>query len=198
VSSSTLDPSPVPQSSRRIPGEPGVWVFLICEMVVFTALFGVIAFNGSINRQMFADAQQVLNAPLGLVNTCVLIGGSVLVVRAIAEVQAGRHPGAAHLMTAAMACGVVFAAIKGIEYVSVIQHGMWIHTNVFWLLFFVVTGAHLLHVVVGVTVLGLARRTVANGLPGPHDSDLLFSAACYWHLVDLLWLVLFPLFYLVN
>lgn len=182
----------------RIPGEPGVWVFLICEMAVFTALFGVIAFNGHANRMIFADAQQVLSAPLGLINTCVLIGGSVLVMRAIGDVQQGRYSTAARILTAAMACGALFAVIKGIEYASVLHHGMWIHTNVFWLLFFAVTGAHLLHVLVGVTVLGLARRSVARGLPGSRDRDLFLSAACYWHLVDLLWLVLFPLFYLVN
>ncbi len=182
----------------RIPGEPGVWVFLVCEMVVFTALFGVIASSGRANRQLFADAQQVLNAPVGLINTCVLIGGSVLVMRAIADVQAARYSKAVRLMSAAMACGVTFAVIKGIEYASVLHHGMWIHTNVFWLLFFAVTGAHLLHVLVGVTVLGLARRAAGNGLPGSRDRDLFLSAACYWHLVDLLWLVLFPLFYLVN
>jgi nitric oxide reductase NorE protein len=148
------------QRPLQIPGEPGVWVFLICEMVVFTALFGVIAFNGSVNRQIFADAQHALITPLGMINTCVLIGGSVVVMLAIADVQAGRHSKAARLMAAAMACGVVFAVIKGIEYATVIHHGMWIHTNVFWLLFFVVTGAHLLHVLVGVTVLGLARRAM--------------------------------------
>ena len=186
------------QLPLQIPGEPGVWVFLICEMAVFTALFGVIAFNGSVNRQIFADAQHALITPLGMINTCVLIGGSVVVMLAIADVQAGRHSKAARLMAAAMACGVVFAVIKGIEYATVIHHGMWIHTNVFWLLFFVVTGAHLLHVLVGVTVLGLARRAVGNGLPGSRDHDLFLSAACYWHLVDLLWLVLFPLFYLAN
>ncbi|MBI3216212.1 MAG: cytochrome c oxidase subunit 3 [Mycobacterium sp.] len=167
-------------------------------MAVFTALFGVIAFNGHANRMIFADAQQVLSAPLGLINTCVLIGGSVLVMRAIGDVQQGRYSTAARILTAAMACGALFAVIKGIEYASVLHHGMWIHTNVFWLLFFAVTGAHLLHVLVGVTVLGLARRSVARGLPGSRDRDLFLSAACYWHLVDLLWLVLFPLFYLVN
>lgn len=182
----------------RIPGEPGVWVFLICEMAVFTALFGVIAYTASHSRTTFASAQQVLSAPLGLINTCVLIAGSVLVMRAIADVQAGRYSQAVRLMSAAMACGVTFAVIKGIEYASVLHHGMWIHTNIFWLLFFAVTGAHLLHVFVGVTVLGLARRSVARGLPGSRDRDLFLSAACYWHLVDLLWLVLFPLFYLVN
>ena len=139
----------------RLPGEPGVWVFLVCEMAVFSALFGVIAFNASHSRATFASAQQVLNAPLGLINTCVLIGGSVLVMRAIANVQEGRNSKAARLMTAAMVCGATFAVIKAIEYASVLHHGMWIHTDVFWLLFFVVTGAHLLHVLVGVTVLGL-------------------------------------------
>lgn len=83
------------QRRSQIPGEPGVWVFIICEMVVFTALFGVVAFNGIVNRQMFADAQQILNQPLGLVNTCVLIAGSVLAVLAIAAVQCGQHPKAA-------------------------------------------------------------------------------------------------------
>jgi nitric oxide reductase NorE protein len=197
MTSSVSDRSAVSRADR-IPGEPGVWVLLICEMTVFTALFAVIAFNASHNRAIFASAQQVLNPPLGLINTCVLIGGSVLVMRAIAHVQAGRYTKAARLMTAAMTCGATFAVIKGIEYASVLHQGMWIHTNVFWLLFFVVTGAHLLHVLVGVTVLGLARRAAGNGLPGSRDRDLFLSAACYWHLVDLLWLVLFPLFYLVN
>jgi nitric oxide reductase NorE protein len=186
------------QRSGQIPGEPGVWVFLLCEMAVFTALFGVIAFNGIAHRQTFADAQQLLNKPLGLINTCVLIVGSVLVVSAIGATQRRNHHHAARLMAVAMACGGAFAAIKGTEYAMVMHHGMWIHTNVFWMLFFAVTGAHLVHVMVGVVVLGLGRRRVTVGLPGPRDHDLFVSATCYWHLVDLLWLVLFPLFYLVN
>jgi nitric oxide reductase NorE protein len=102
------------------------------------------------------------------------------------------------LLAIAMTCGVVFAATKVIEYTTALDHGMWIHTNSYWMLFFAITGAHLLHVFVGMTVLGLARRRVASGLPGPHDRDLFVSATCYWHMVDLLWLVLFPLFYLVS
>jgi nitric oxide reductase NorE protein len=78
------------------------------------------------------------------------------------------------------------------------HHGAWIHTNVFWMLFFAVTGAHLIHVFVGTAVLGLIRPRTARGLLGARDNDLFVSATCYWHMVDLLWLVLFPLFYLVN
>lgn len=117
---------------------------------------------------------------------------------AVAAVNESRYPAASRLIAAAMACGVVFAVIKAVEYGLVLSHGAWIHTNAFWMLFFAITGAHLLHVFVGVSVLGLARRRVIAGLHGAQDRDLFVSATCYWHLVDLLWLVLFPLFYLVN
>jgi nitric oxide reductase NorE protein len=97
-----------------------------------------------------------------------------------------------------MACGGLFVVVKASEYALVMQHGAWIHANVYWMMFFAVTGAHLLHVLVGTTVLGLIRPLTAAGLSGSRDRDLFVSATCYWHMVDLLWLVIFPIFYLVN
>ena len=188
--------------SRRqpnsVPGETGVWVFILTEMSIFTTLFGVIVWNRAHNPDMFAQGQSNLNQPLGLTNTVVLIAGSVLVVLAIAAAQSDRYRQAAQYLAAAMACGALFVLIKGTEYALAVNHGMWIHTNVFWMLFFVVTGAHLLHVLVGATALGLIRPRVSSGLTGVRDRELFTSATCYWHMVDLLWLVLFPLFYLVN
>lgn len=181
-----------------VPGEPGVWVALIAEMATFTALFGVIVWSRASNPRIFSEGQAVLSQPLGLFNTIVLIVGSVLVVNAITAVQTGQQQQASRSLGAAMLCGAVFAGVKALEYHHVVQHGAFIHTNAYWMLFFAVTGAHLLHVFVGVSVLGLIRRRVELGLPGPRDRDLFMSATCYWHMVDLLWLVLFPLFYLVN
>lgn len=186
-----------PQRST-VPGEPGVWVALIAEMATFTALFGVIVWSRASNPRIFSEGQAVLSQPLGLFNTIVLIVGSVLVVNAITAVQTGQQQQASRSLGAAMLCGAVFAGVKALEYHHVVQHGAFIHTNAYWMLFFAVTGAHLLHVFVGVSVLGLIRRRVKLGLPGPRDRDLFMSATCYWHMVDLLWLVLFPLFYLVN
>lgn len=192
-------PTVAPQrSAPRVPGEPGVWVFILVEMAIFTALFGVIVWSRASNSRIFAEGQAVLSQPLGLFNTIVLIAGSVLVVNAITAVQTGQTQQASRSLGAAMACGAVFAAVKAVEYHRVVHHGAFIHTNAYWMFFFTVTGAHLLHVFVGVSVLGLIRRRVRLGLPGRRDRELFMSATCYWHMVDLLWLVLFPLFYLVN
>lgn len=167
-------------------------------MLVFSALFGTISWYGRENRGVFQKAQALLTQPLGLLNTVVLIVGSALVVAAVGAVEQSRYRTAANLLRAAMGCGAMFGLVKAVEYGLVVHHGAWIHTNAFWMLFFAVTGAHLLHVVVGTTVLGIARCRVATGLTGPRDRELFVSATCYWHLVDLLWLVLFALFYLVN
>jgi nitric oxide reductase NorE protein len=193
-------PPPVRQERppKQIPGEAGVWVFILTEMSVFTALFGSIVWGRGHNPGVFAEGQSLLNQPLGLCNTVVLIVGSVLVVQSIDASHREEQRQASRLLAAAMACGALFAVIKAVEYGLAIHHGIWIHTNTFWMLFFAVTGAHLLHVLVGATALGLVRRRVQAGLPGPRDRELFISATCYWHMVDLLWLVLFPLFYLVN
>lgn len=186
------------ERAERIPGEPGVWVLIVCEMVVFAVLFVVIVWNRGHDPGLFATSQRLLSQPLGLTNTVVLIGGSVLVMLVLAAASQAQYRRASQFLVAAVACGTVFVIVKAVEYGLVIHHGMSFHSNVFWMLFFAITGAHLLHVVIGATVLVLIRRRVASGLPGPRDDDWLVSATCYWHLVDLLWLVLFPLFYLVN
>jgi nitric oxide reductase NorE protein len=167
-------------------------------MIVFTVLFAVIAYYGTHHRDLFAAGQALLIKPLGLLNTCVLILGSLLVVLAVDAARASQHRKSGQLLAGAMTCGATFAAVKAIEYITALEHGKWIHTNAFWMLFFAITGAHLLHVFVGITVLGLARKATFAGLARPRDTELLVSATCYWHMVDLLWLVIFPLFYLVN
>jgi nitric oxide reductase NorE protein len=128
----------------------------------------------------------------------VLLGGSILVVLATRAVAEARHGAASRLLAGAAACGLTFAAVKAVEYSTLLSDGTSLHSNDFSMLFFAVTGAHLLHVLVGTGALALLRRRVALGLPGPRDHALFESGACYWHMVDLLWLILFPLFYLVN
>ena len=78
-------------AARRVPGETGVWVFIVTEMAIFTALFGVIVWNRAHNPGMFAEGQATLNQPMGLINTVMLIIGSVLVVLAIDSAQSDRY-----------------------------------------------------------------------------------------------------------
>jgi nitric oxide reductase NorE protein len=179
-------------------GEPGVWVFLVAEMIVFSVLFAVIGFNRIGKTETFAAGQSLLSQPLALINTCVPIIGSALVVLALSAAHHRQNRSAARLLSWAMGCGGAFAIIKITEYTRLFNHGMWIDTDIYWTLFFVITGAHLLHVLVAVTVLGLARKRVVKGLSSRRESELCVSATCYWHMVDILWLILFALFYLVN
>lgn len=188
----------VKPSDPTTPGEPGVWIFILTEMAIFTALFGVILWYRAQDPQMFRDGQALLSQPLGLINTAVLIIGSVVVVLAIDAVNNDHYRQASRWLILAMTLGFGFMTIKGIEYLSVMGHGAWIHTNEYWMAFFAITGAHMVHVLVGTMTLGLMLRRTTAGLTGPRDRALFVSATCYWHLVDMLWLVLFPLFYLVN
>lgn len=185
-------------TSGRIPGEAGAWVFIIGDMFIFTALFGVIMYYRSQHLELFAESQQELNQAFGLINTLVLLTGSILVVRASAAFTAARRLVASRLLGAAIACGLCFVAIKSLEYGSLIQDGWWIHSNEFFMLFFVITGAHLLHLLLGIGALLLLRKQVRRDASTRRNLALFESGACYWHLVDLLWLMLFPMFYMVN
>ncbi|BBU21262.1 cytochrome c oxidase subunit 3 [Mycobacterium xenopi] len=185
-------------SPPRIPGEPDAWVFIIGEMIIFTALFGLIGYNRGKNPGLFAAGQRELAQGLGLTNTIVLLTGSILVVLATQAVADRRFDTASPLIASVIGCGLTFASVKAIEYWSLFHDGITIHTNRFWMLFFVITGAHLVHVAVASAGLVLLRSRVRLGLPGPREPALFESGACYWHMVDLIWLILFPLFYLVN
>jgi len=180
------------------PGEPGAWVFIVGDMAIFTALFAAILYYRGEHPDMFAAGQATLSQELGTLNTVILLLGSILVVLATRASAAARNDAAARLVAAGASCGLLFAAVKGLEYGRVLNEGHSMHTNDFFMLFFVVTGAHLLHVLLGTTALAAMRRRVAAGLPGIRDRTIFETSACYWHLVDLLWLIIFPLFYLVN
>lgn len=190
--------SPPASSRGRIPGEPGAWAFILGDMAIFSMFFGVIVYYGATQPEMFAASQKALSQELGLLNTIVLLAGSLFVVHATRAVATGRLTRADRLLGAAVACGALFTLIKAVEYAGKVQDDLVPRTNDFFLVFYCFTAVHLLHVLLGVACLAVLRRRVRIGLPGPRDHELLESGACYWHMVDLLWLVLFPLLYVVS
>lgn len=195
----TTERPTAPEAPRqRVPGDPSFWFFLVGDMAFFSLLFGVVLYYRGDHPEVFAAGQELLHQPYGLLNTIVLLTGSILVVRATQAVAARRLEVAQRLMGAAAASGVLFMAVKAAEYLSLLGDDATLHTDEFFMVFYAVTGAHLLHVVVATGALLWLRRRVRLGMPGARDGEYFESGACYWHMVDLLWLVLFPLFYLVN
>ena len=189
--------SRVPQ--RHVPGEPGIWVLLFGDMLVFTVLFAVYLHRRGAAPALFAESQGALNRALGATNTLVLLTSSILVVFAT---HALRRPElrylARRLTLVGALVGACFVAIKAFEYHEKIEAGITPSTNEFFMYYFVLTGLHLAHVIIGLIVLTVLSTLAAK--PEPTKTHIAFfeGGACFWHMVDLLWIVIFPLIFLVR
>ncbi|WP_019875136.1 cytochrome c oxidase subunit 3 [Sporichthya polymorpha] len=175
-----------------IPGEPGLWLFMFADMLLFAALFGIVIYVRDDQPAMFAESQATLNQTLGLINTLLLLTGSLFVAMAVH----GNRTGAGRpdrLVLGAIGCGFGFLAIKALEWGSSIADGHTVSTNDFFQAYYMLTGIHLAHVTIGLGLLFAMWREL--GRPQPRRG-FLEGSGCYWHLVDLLWVVLFPLIYL--
>ena len=184
---------------RYLPAEPGLWVFILGDMAFFSLFFGLAMWCRAQDPTLYAQSQQLLHVNLAVVNTLVLLTGSFLVARALNTLRRGGRPVA--LVVATMACAIVFASIKIFEYVDLVGNGYTPSSGDFFMYYFVFTGIHLLHLAIGLGML-TALLVIAIGVgrkrPTRGRRKLAESAAVFWHMVDLLWLVLFPLFYVVH
>lgn len=182
---------------QRIPGELGIWLLVFGEMLEFSLFFGVLLHGRAHDPQLYAQSQALLSQNLGLVNTLLLLTSSLLVVLGVDAAHRGLRPQAARLITWAGACGVAFVAIKVFEYSEKLLSGITPRTDEFFLYYFVFTGIHLIHLLVGLGILASVRRRLLSPAPRPNDLRAIESGATFWHLVDFLWIVLFPLFYII-
>jgi nitric oxide reductase NorE protein len=186
-------------AQRHVPGEPGIWVLLFGDMMVFTVLFTVYLHQRGGRPELFAESQGALNRALGATNTLVLLTSSILVVFAT---RALRRPALRHLARpltlAGVAVGSCFVAIKAFEYHEKVAAGITPSTNEFFMYYFVLTGLHLAHVIIGLIVLTVLSTLARK--PEPTKTHMAFfeGGACFWHMVDLLWIVIFPLIFLVR
>ena len=184
------------QVERRIPGEPGIWVLIFGELFIFGIFFATIAATHHSDRPKFLLGQASLNLGLGLANTLLLLTSSLFVALAVDRVRVGRD-GAPRLFQLGMACGVAFVAIKAIEYGEKVKAGIGFTTSDFFTLYFAFTAIHLAHVLLGLVVLGLLGA-IAGAPVTERRVSVIECGAIFWHLVDLLWIVLFALFYLAR
>lgn len=183
---------------RRIPGEVGIWVFVIGDMTMFAAFFGIYTQARSRQPALFNASQHQLLISFGAINTCLLLTGSLFVVWGVQATRDGKHAVAPRMFAAALSCASLFGFNKIIEYSIKLGHGITPATNEFFMYFFMYTGIHALHLLIGMCVLARMRRTAAKPVLDASDVNIIESGATYWHLVDLLWVVLFALLYLMN
>ncbi len=178
-----------PPALDELPGELLIWVLIISELLVFGV--GLAAFMAVrlTDPAGFAEAQNELHRTAAALNTIVLVSSGYLAARALRLRGASRRGAARLALVAAAALGVVFLVIKGAEYADKAAKGITYETHPFFTFYYLLTGFHAAHVVAGILILLLiAWRDEPRNIE---------AGAAFWHLVDLIWVLLFPVIYLL-
>jgi nitric oxide reductase NorE protein len=172
-------------------------VFLFGDMLVFGVFFATFMVERAKAPEQFDLARRTLHLGVGLTNTLVLLASSLCVVVALGALRSGLRNVARSAVRCALVCGAVFVAFKVFEYHALVTGGHAVLANHFYLYYFILTGIHLLHVFVGMGVLTFLLLQTRRAELSATRLSVVEGGACFWHLVDLLWIVLFPLLYLV-
>lgn len=185
----------------------GMWLFLYTEIILFSGLFILYAVSLSKFPEQFSIASHKLNIYFGGINTLVLLTSSLTMAMAITAIQRGRKKQTVALCGATIALAILFLVNKYFEWSAEIGHGIYPGseqlaamgpgvTNFFNLYYFT-AGLHGVHVFIGATLIGVVATMVSKGKVNSERYTLLENSALYWHLVDLVWIFLFPLYYLI-
>jgi len=186
----------------------GMWAFLGSEALLFAGLFALYSAYRSEYRAAFHAAGEHMDVALGTVNTFVLLTSSLTVALAVWAARNRRPRSVSFLLGATLILAAAFLVLKGVEYNHHFNEGFYpgryyrnaelplAGAKIFTTLYFFMTGLHALHVVIGMIVLGWALARARRWTPAHHTG--LELGAMYWHLVDLIWIFLWPLLYLVD
>ena len=191
----------------------GMWIFLITEILLFSGLFVAYGALRALHPESFAQASHLLDMRMGALNTVVLIGSSLTMALAVRAAQLGRSRSSAALMTATLGLAACFLVVKYFEYHHKIELGLLPgryfkpiaslppflpQAPNFFSCYFLLTGLHGIHVVAGMAVIAWILVRTLRGEFNAGYSTPVELAGLYWHLVDLIWIYLFPMLYLLH
>ncbi len=186
----------------------GMWLFLFTEVMLFGGMFIAFAMYLAMYRWDFQEASAHLDLVAGAVNTAILLTSSLTVALAIAALQRGSRRLCLSLLWVTIAFAGAFLVIKGFEWGEKISHDLVptsetmlkkpVGEQVFYGLYYVMTGLHAAHVIIGGLAILFAVVLIIKNRVNADRMELLENVGLYWHLVDLVWIFLFPLFYLIG
>jgi len=186
----------------------GMWLFLLSEILLFAGLFILYSTYRYKNPVDFHHAAAELNRILGTGNTLILITSSLTMALSISSIQKGNRKLSTLLLSATIFLGFLFLVIKSFEWTAKIHHGIYPNSPrllgrnkgevLFYGLYYAMTGLHGLHVLVGLFILSVMLILMMKGRINAVRFVPLENSGLYWHLVDMIWIFLFPLFYLIT
>jgi len=186
----------------------GMWLFLFTEILLFGGLFLAYAVYRFKYSDQFHIAAMEMNTFIGAINTIILLTSSLTMAMSIAALQRGKKMFSIWMLSSTLAFALIFLINKYFEWSVKFGHGIYPGSKdlvnkpngqiLFFGLYFVMTGLHALHVIVGMGVLGFMLVFIIRNKVTPDNYIKLENSGLYWHLVDLIWIFLFPLFYLIQ
>ncbi len=178
----------------------GVLIWLIVLLEVFTFGIGLVAFmlQGAAEPEVFRRGREALNQTIGLINTLVLLTGGWCMANGISRLRANDARQAERWTTAAALAALGFLVLKGFEYAEKIGHGHTLHADTFFTLYWLLTGFHFLHVATALVVLLVMVWGLRRGRYNAVRHEDVESSGIFWHLCDLIWLLLYPILYLLR
>ncbi len=190
--------TPTPASGPRLAGDLAIWFFILAELLAFGVFFAAYAFTRANNIELFNAEQAALDRNAGALNTILLLTASYFVVRAVqaAELRASRA--AANWLLGAILAGLGFIVVKLGEYAAAFAHDISLSSSPFHMFYLSLTFFHFMHVILGLVILVAMWNGARQGRYGPGNMNGLETGAAYWHMVDLVWLILFPLVYVIH
>lgn len=185
----------------------GMWLFLFTEILLFGGLFVLYAVTLQRYPAEFHEASKMLDLTMGTINTIVLITSSLFAALSVTALQKGDKPKAKFFLILTILLAAVFLVDKYFEWGAKIHHGIYPGSpdmdtfapgvQAFFNLYYIMTGLHGIHIVIGMAVLGWIYYLIEKGKCSPDHFVALENGGLYWHLVDLIWIYLFPLYYLI-
>jgi nitric oxide reductase NorE protein len=180
----------------RVSGDVNMWVFVIGDLVFFAAYFVIFMVYRIHERDLFLESQRHLSVTAAAINTLVLLTSSRFVALAVHAVRAAEFRRATRLIAGGGGLGVMFLVIKLGEWATEISHGFTLPHNNFWMFYYMLTGVHMFHVVLGLIVLGFVVYDLREA--NLRRVWVVEAGATYWHMVDVLWIVIFALLYVMR
>lgn len=206
---------------QREAGTLGMWVFLVTEIMFFGGMFFAYTLYRTKFPEAFASASNHLSLPLGTINTAVLIVSSLTMALAVYSAQTGKRRNQVVCLALTILLGVTFLGIKAVEYhekyvdhlipgrlmpgrpfdassVHLLPGAAKQNVEMFYWIYFAMTGMHAVHMIIGVGLLSVILLFAARGKYGPEYHNPVEISGLYWHFVDIIWIFLFPLLYLLG
>ncbi len=200
----------IPQISHRdyTGAKLGMWLFLFTEILLFGGLFLVYSVYRSAHSAEFHEAAKEMSLALGAVNTVILLTSSLSMALSISAIRRGEKMRSVVMQAATIVLGAIFLVNKFFEWREHIRHGVYPNSTellamghgktLYFGLYYVMTGIHGLHVVIGMAIISATLILTARSRIASGDYIKLENTGLFWHLVDVIWIYLFPLFYLIG